>query len=854
MSLATASPVPASPVVTVVPPQPVRERGMRPRLLSIPTSERLSDAATIEPLIKMISGKIRKGRRSVFKEVGLDDDADRDDENHSGDLLRPSCSQKNGKTPEEAERKFGELSNIHPRHHNTAPQPPTAASDLSPSSQDSRPRQRQNSLPNQPWYTRLTRPKGRPRVRSVSGTPPATISGFHQFTLAAMLLTLFLPSCHIHGTRPGLEVMVTDASVLSKRALSPVDVCLRWAHQAANVNGTLYIYGGEAREEEDQHENTWNNNFLTLDLSSDWSVDSPALVGLEKPNGPPAVALGYLWQDYNNLYLYGGQFSDSPYTEPAPESIWRYSISSKSWTEFSNPKTSEGNYSDSAGEPVHRASEGAGASVPELGLSFYFGGHLDWATTPGWSRDIERVYLKSLLEFTHPGYANSGVNALRGKGAGQSGAFRNITSTPVQQNNFPERADGVLVYVPGWGELGVLIGLAGGTAEDFTYDLRRLDVYDIASSQWFHQETSGEIPSVRVNPCATVASAPDASSFQIYLFGGQNLQPYGNQTQYNDMFILTIPSFTWIKVEPSNNTPGPRAGHTCTMWNGQIVVVGGYIGNDYKCDSPGIHVFDASKLKWKDTFAAGDHPPDFHADNMVLAASNGYSVPDPVQKVIGGSEQGGATVTTPASGPATDGPFATGKPPVFTVTQSGGITTVTPTSGPGSGQDEPEVSPGLVATGVIAGIAGVLAFYLGFCAWLYRRQVSVYKQHLTDAKRYSSDRVVASGTQDGPYQASGAAQNDENIRESKNASAWEDFSTGPAWLSEPKWASSSSDPTRETSSGSGIGEQYHGGIMGRRSSESGESTEGLLDGREPSFFSVVMAPRRALRVVNGADS
>uniref|UniRef100_A0A8H7TNG7 Uncharacterized protein n=1 Tax=Bionectria ochroleuca TaxID=29856 RepID=A0A8H7TNG7_BIOOC len=74
------------------------------------------------------------------------------------------------------------------------------------------------------------------------------------------------------------------------------------------------------------------------------------------------------------------------------------------------------------------------------------------------------------------------------------------------------------------------------------------------------------------------------------------------------MFILSIPSFTWIKVEPSDSTPGPRAGHTCTMWDGQVVVVGGYIGNEYKCDSPGIHVFDASKLKWKDSFAAGDHP------------------------------------------------------------------------------------------------------------------------------------------------------------------------------------------------------------------------------------------------------
>lgn len=287
------------------------------------------------------------------------------------------------------------------------------------------------------------------------------------------------------------------------------------------------MYGGRAKSEADQTENTWNNNFLTLDLNKDWKTSAPALKGLTKPDGPPEVAMGYLWHDYHNLYLYGGQFSDSPYVDPGPESVWKYSIKDSKWTEFSDPKTSAGNYSEDSNQAVHRAAEGAGISVPELGMSWYFGGHLDWATTPGWSRQVDRVYLKSLLEFTHPGYVNSGVNSLStGTGAGEQGAFRNITTGGVQADEFPERADGVLVYVPGWGELGVLIGLAGGTNDSFTHDLGSLDVYDIANSKWFHQETSGDIPSVRVNLCAAVASAPDASSFQIYMFGGQNLQPY----------------------------------------------------------------------------------------------------------------------------------------------------------------------------------------------------------------------------------------------------------------------------------------------------------------------------------------
>lgn len=86
-------------------------------------------------------------------------------------------------------------------------------------------------------------------------------------------------------------------------------------------------------------------------------------------------------------------------------------------------------------------------------------------TTPGWSNQVARVYLKSLLEFTHPGYTNDGVTSLgTTSGAGSGGVYRNITQGGLQEEaGFTERADGVLVYVPGWGIDGILLGLAGGT-------------------------------------------------------------------------------------------------------------------------------------------------------------------------------------------------------------------------------------------------------------------------------------------------------------------------------------------------------------------------------------------------------
>lgn len=212
-----------------------------------------------------------------------------------------------------------------------------------------------------------------------------------------------------------------------------------------------------------------DNNFLSLDLTKSWKVASPALTGLPQPSGPPAVALGALWHSYNSLFVYGGMFSDSPVVDPLPVSTWEYNIGSSQWIEHTNPQTSPGNYSDGGNQPVQRAAEGAGLSVPELGRSWYFGGHQDSHTTQGWTTEVWRIYLKSFLEFTHPGYANTGVTSLgSSKAAGSDGVYRNITEGGVQADDgFTERADGVLVYVPGWGDEGIILGLAGGTNTTF---------------------------------------------------------------------------------------------------------------------------------------------------------------------------------------------------------------------------------------------------------------------------------------------------------------------------------------------------------------------------------------------------
>jgi hypothetical protein len=352
----------------------------------------------------------------------------------------------------------------------------------------------------------------------------------------------------------------------AERDDTSADTCTRWSQQSAIVNGTLYIYGGRAKQVPSQTSDTWNNDFLTLDVTKSWDVASPLLKGLPKPSGPPPVANGYIWRSYESLFLYGGEFSDNPLTSPVPYSLWEYNIKASKWNEHDSPKTSAGNGTDGEDEAVQRAAEGAGISVPALGRGWYFGGHLDSYTTPGWTQPVPRVYLKSMIEYTFPGSQNPAIDSLgMDKAAGEDGVWRNVTQGGLQNSNgFTERADGVLVYVPGFGAEGIILGLAGGTNQSFT-QMNVIDVFDVANSTWYKQSTRGGPPDIRVNPCAVAASAPDGSSTNIYLYGGQNLIPYDEQTQYDDMWILTVPSFTWIKVDAADGSPNARAGHSCEV-------------------------------------------------------------------------------------------------------------------------------------------------------------------------------------------------------------------------------------------------------------------------------------------------
>lgn len=381
-----------------------------------------------------------------------------------------------------------------------------------------------------------------------------------------------------------------------------------------------------------------------------------------------------------------------------------------------------------------------------------------------------------------------------------------------------------------------------------------VDVYDISASSWYRQSTAGQYPTVRVNPCAVVAAAADGSSYNIYMFGGQNLIPYGNQTQFQDMWILSIPSFIWISVDQSKQSvPYGRSGHVCNIWDGQMIMVGGYTGNStgLTCET-GIYTYDLSSLQWTQSFSAhtaGDSNNPFsqqqaqraqagNSNTSGLEGSYGYSVPDAVISVIGGGPTGGATLTTPVT-TATAGPLATGRPVTYTVTDAGGIRTTTASSPGSTGGSSPTnngssgsgVNVGAVVAGVIAALFFLLACYLLFCTFVYRKRMQLYKRHAEMAQQQARGEKVPAFAGLLPTDRS------ESSSENKKKPAFAPWSGG-----NDRASRHTSGHTRYEGSGSAAASDHEV----RRSG----SSEDLLGDHEPTFVGVMLHPRRSLKVIN----
>lgn len=122
--------------------------------------------------------------------------------------------------------------------------------------------------------------------------------------------------------------------------------------------------------------------------------------------------------------------------------------------------------------------------------------------------------------------------------------------------------------------------------------------------------------------CSVVASAADGSSHNVYIYGGFDGL---NSTDFpsDDVYVLSMPSFTWIKVYSGTSTHG-RKGHRCIKaYPDQMLVLGGELVGPENCLDGGIiQVFNLNTLRFQDVY----NP----------ALWNDYEIPDLVTARIGG--------------------------------------------------------------------------------------------------------------------------------------------------------------------------------------------------------------------------
>lgn len=276
-----------------------------------------------------------------------------------------------------------------------------------------------------------------------------------------------------------------------------------------------------------------------------------------------------------------------------------------------------------------------------------------------------------------------------------------------------------------------------------------------------------------------------------------------------------------------------------------MVVVGGYIGTEISCETPGVYVFNTSSLEWVNTFTSlsgGSTDNPFSQQlgqkgdnqNSGLQGSYGYSVPQAVYSVIGGTHTGGATITAPVAA-ATAGPLATGKPITYTVTGPNGATiTETSTASPSTSQRS-STNVGAAVAGAVAGFLFLIALYFAFCALLYRRHLKIYQQHVAMMSVHTG-----TPTPNPDAEASGLLR------------AWHRASWLPGHRKTSSEASRYSTGTSTTpghgpsNSNSNNNIAYAGGGLGSPS----HSEEDLFSQLEPSYWGVLLHPRRSLRVIN----
>ncbi|KAK2734888.1 hypothetical protein FQN55_002457 [Onygenales sp. PD_40] len=493
------------------------------------------------------------------------------------------------------------------------------------------------------------------------------------------------------GFLPSLLAVGCYGSALAPRATG--DLCVFTEGRAVLLDNLVFMMGGKWTFHNSDNE-AFENKLYWIDLNTTFGVEGGippnTLKSIDGPNNAPHKKGGALFAAHDTVYIYAGLGSSKRY-----DWMWSYSATEGTW---SHAEVDGGMLN------VEERFAGLTTRAPESNLSFFTG---------GWDRPITGTLVFNATDDNNPRWTN--VTQVIGDDAVEA----------------PRMANGGMEYVR-MGKSGVLVAFGGYDFEkkatnntkygtETGVDLRPMDkisVFDIESSTWYEIEATGDIPKPRTAFCTGVSSAPDDSSFQLHMYGGRH-RKIKNATVYDDVYVLSLPSFRWIHAPTtglqSKEDGVGRESHKCVTWkDGEMVVLGGTfrVGDTVKkgCskDYPPIRVLNTSKFKWEEQFSR----------------DTSYSVPGIVSDIIGGDKTGKATLNEPEDGWPNDKVGTIFSQRVARLPEP----SETPLPSEPTGTSQPTATPppkksnsGAIAGGVVGALAGI-GIIAGIIFFLLRKQ------------------------------------------------------------------------------------------------------------------------------------
>ena len=354
------------------------------------------------------------------------------------------------------------------------------------------------------------------------------------------------------------------------------------------------------------------NGTLSIDISKGWT--DPRIVEYQAFPKPQSARynFGTLWYDgkRNEVFSFGGEEShlDDSGKENRGERLADLST-------FKLRPTNDGygtwakNASDKT-VPFIRPGitrPFGGASSQSNTTAFYLGGYCSNFTS-----DKTR-YLTDFLPT--PGLITYEF---------ETGLWANTTLDPTLPLGIPNGTIewGGMEYLPYFGPNGMLVIWGGDTSDKTTYKpgaqprpMNVVALHDPVSKKWYTQQVDGPTPTSRIRFCSVSArdgralsTANQTGTHEIYMYGGFSGDMGVDNQQYDEIWVLSLPGFTWQLLDSSHKSA--RIGHTCHLvGKRQLLSIGGgdpslidlWDEPDYT-NWNGLGVYDLSAATWSGGF------------------------------------------------------------------------------------------------------------------------------------------------------------------------------------------------------------------------------------------------------------